>query len=246
MGGTSNTLLSSPDRLSSTATRLSELDRLLFGSESKRSPLGPTASSFGGTGGGLDRSECTRGRAPGRTRAGVTYDASTVRDWLPRDAVAPSYCAKMEDTSGELERATSGGGAAVGIGGSAVVGAGILALGSDGLRRSCRGGDIGLRGIAGRTLDTVGGEIGVRSEVVLALSKVLLLMMLAAVLEALERDPRRLGRVSAILGRMVDSEGKVLSVASEGKVLSVGSEGNVDMDVIEGSEAIEVDAIVEL
>lgn len=124
---------------------------------------------MGGTGGGFDKSECTRGRAPGRTRAGVTYDASTVKDWLPRAAVALSYCAKIEDTSGELGRAKSGGGA-VGIGGRAVVGAGILTLRTDGLRRSCRGGDIGLRWIAGRAVDMVGGEIGVRSEVVLALS----------------------------------------------------------------------------
>lgn len=71
-------------------------------------------------------------------------------------------------------------------------------------------------------------------------------MILAAALDALDRDPKRLGRVSASFGRIVDSEGRVFSVTSDGRVLSVESEGRVDTDVIEGSEAMEVDAIVEL
>lgn len=163
-----------------------------------------------------------------------------------RDATtAPSYRAKREGRSGDLERAKMDGGG-VGTVGTAVIGDCNLGLLSDGLRRSCRGGDIGLRWIAGRVLETVGGEIGVSREVVLALSKVLLLRMLAAVLDALERDPRRLGRVSVSLGRMVVSEGRVFSVASEGKLQSEESEDRVVIDVIEGSEAIEVDAIVEL
>ena len=83
-------------------------------------------------------------------------------------------------------------------------------------------------------------------EVVLVLSEVLLLQMLVVVLDALKREPRRLGRVSASSSRILNSEGRVFIVASEGNVLGVGLDGKVDRDVSEGNTAIEVIAIVEL
>ena len=92
----------------------------------------------------------------------------------------------------------------------------------------------------------MGREIDVSREVVLVLSEVLLLQMLVVVLDALKREPRRLGRVSASSSRILNSEGRVFIVASEGNVLGVGLDGKVDRDVSEGNMAIEVIAIVEL
>ena len=95
---------------------------------------------------------------------------------------------------------------------------------------------MGLRAGFGSCAVMVGGEMGVRSDEVLAVSNVWELRTLAPALDALDKEPSRLERVST-LGRIVDSEERVASVPSEERV---------DMDVIEGSVSIDVEANVEL